>query len=101
MDANLLSSIAGTFLSLIFAYVPGVKEWYDQKDRTQKAGIMAIALIVVSIAIFAASCGQVVSVGIVCDKQGAYGLLQILFTALVLNQGTFMLAVRPYKAKTA
>lgn len=95
MDANTLASIAGVILSLVFAYVPGVKEWYGKLDATQKAGTMAILLIAVALGVFAASCGQVVSVGITCDKQGAVGLVQILVAALIANQSTFLIAVRP------
>lgn len=95
MNADTLASIAGVILSLAFAYLPGVKDWYGKLDATQKAGTMALLLVAVALGVFAASCGQVVSVGVTCDKQGAIGLLQILIAALIANQSAFVLLVRP------
>lgn len=95
MNSDTLASLGAIVLSLGFAYVPKLKDWYSALESTQKAGLMAVLLIVLSIAIFAASCGQVIQVGITCDKQGAVGLVQILVSALIANQGAFLLLVRP------
>ena len=97
MTADTLASVVSVFLSLAFAYVPGVKTWYDAREGTQKAGIMALLLIVVAAASFAASCGQILALGISCDKSGAVGLAQILIAALVANQTSYMLLVKPFQ----
>lgn len=97
MNADTLGSIVGVILSLAFAYIPGVKDWYDQRTSTEKAGIMALLLVAASLGIFAASCGQLVSVGITCDKAGLVALAQILIMALIANQGAYTLLVRPFK----
>lgn len=98
MNADTLSQIVGIVLSLAFAYIPGVKDWYDLRSKTEKAAIMAGLLIVVALGIFGASCGQLVSVGITCDKAGAVGLVQILIMALIANQSAYVLLVKPYRA---
>lgn len=101
MNGDTLASIAGVILSLAFAYVPGVKDWYAALEATQKAGLMALLLIAVALGVFAASCGQIISVGITCDKQGAVGLIQILIAALIANQSSYLLLVRPGQQQPA
>lgn len=97
MNADTLSAIVGVILSLAFAYIPGVKDWYDQRLPTEKAGLMALLLVAASLGIFAASCGQLVNVGITCDKAGVVALAQILIMALISNQGAYTLLVRPFQ----
>lgn len=101
MNADTLASLGAIVLSLGFAYIPRLKEWYAALEPTQKAGLMAVLLIVLSIAIFAASCGDIISVGITCDKSGAVGLAQILIAALIANQGSYLLLVRPGQQQPA
>lgn len=101
MSADTLSQIVGIVLSLAFAYIPGVKDWYDLRSKTEKAAIMAGLLVVVALGIFGASCGQLVSVGITCDKAGAVGLVQILIMALIANQSAYVLLVKPYQPSVA
>ncbi len=97
-----LVAIVGAGLSLIFAYFPWVKDWYDsvggENNRKVKAFLMLVFLIIASVAVFAGSCGQVFNVGITCDRNGAFSLLTILLAALMANQGTYWVAVRPYKS---
>lgn len=97
MTAEQLAQIAGVILSLAFAYIPGIKERYDLLEATQKASVMAGLLILVALGAFAVSCGGLYNVGITCDKAGAVGLIQVLIAALVANQGTYVLLVKPYQ----
>mgnify|MGYP001558151337 CR=1 FL=1 len=97
MTADLLASVVSVVLSLAFAYIPGVKTWFDARDGTQKAGIMAILLIAVAVGSFATSCAQVLALSIACDKSGAVGLAQILVAALVANQSSYLLLVKPFR----
>jgi hypothetical protein len=98
-----LAKIVGAALALIFAYVPWIKDWFDKvggdDNGKVKAALMGLLLILTAVAIFALSCGAVINVGITCDKAGALSLLVILLNALMANQGTFLLAVDPYKPK--
>lgn len=100
MNAETLASFAGVILSLLFAYVPRVKEWYTAREATEKAGLMAVLIVLVAVATFAASCGEILAMGVTCDKQGAVGLLQLVITALVANQSSYVLLVRPYQGGT-
>lgn len=97
VDAQLLAGVVGALLSLAFAYVPNVQEWYDARTAKEKAGIMALGLIAVSVAIFALGCTQIVSVTLACSPQGVVELVRILLAALMANQSTYLLAVRQFK----
>ncbi len=93
MTIETLSLAAGTLLSLFFAYVPGVKDWFDARDGTIKRLIMASALLVVSLLVFAAGCAnlQIPGVQIACNTEGAWLLVQVFLLALVANQGTYQI----------
>lgn len=90
MTAEQLSMVAGTVLSLLFSYVPGLKTWYDSLSGQWKSCIMAVALIVVAAAIFAVSCGGVFD-WVECTQDGAKGLVSILILALMANQSTYLI----------
>ena len=100
MQAIDLASIAGVILSLALAYIPGLSAWYALKDSNAKAGIMAILLIVVALGIFGLGCVKLAGdfgLAVACDKSSAISLIKILVSALIANQGTYMLGVRPFK----
>ena len=99
MSDSQLSLFAGALLSLAFSYIPKLKDWFDAKDSTTKRLIMAGALLVVSLGIFGAACGQILNglpITAVCDKNGAVAILQNFIIALVANQATF--TITPQKA---
>lgn len=96
MDSTQLSLMAGALLSLVFSYVPGLKDWFEQKDSTSKRLIMAASLLVVSGVIFGASCANLgLAFTITCDKGGAVGLVTVFLSTLVANQGTFLISPQP------
>jgi hypothetical protein len=90
MSAELLSSISGIVLSLIFSYIPGVKRWFDTLESEQKQLFMGLLLILVSSVIFLLSCYEVLDY-VTCDKTGLLGLLNNLIYALVANQSIYQL----------
>jgi hypothetical protein len=100
MTVEQLGSIAGVVLSLALGYIPGLAEWYANKDTRSKARIMGALLIIVALAIFAMACAHIIAgigLAVVCTKVSLLQLVQILIAALIANQSTFMLAVRPFK----
>ena len=97
IDQATLAAIIASLLSLAFAYVPGLKDWFDKLAQQQKAITMAIVLVVVAVGLWAGGCASLVVVSIACTKEGGVDLLKILFAALTANQGTFVLLVNPFK----
>lgn len=96
IDSVLLANIAGAVLSLAFSYIPGLKDWYDPLDANKKRGIMALALLAVTGAVFGLSCATWVDLGwnITCDVNGVFGLLKVFVGALLANQAVYMLSPR-------
>lgn len=91
MEGLNISVIAGVALSLIFEYVPGVAPWYDALEKRQKQGVMALALLLVSLAIFGLACVKWFDVGVSCDVAGIQELVKMFFAALVANQSTYLI----------
>lgn len=94
MTSDLLASLAGIALSLAFAYVPGLRDWFDGLTTEYKRLVMAGALLIVAAGTLALSCGGVLDPPVVtCDKPGIVGLAQAFVFALVANQAAYGLAV--------
>lgn len=100
MTDNLLVGIAGILLSLLFGYVPGLSDWYNALDSVRKAQIMAALLLAAAVGVFLAGCYSPWQ-SVTCDEAGLWGLVELLVTALVANQATFQIAVRPGKSAAA
>lgn len=86
-----ISVVAGIVLSLIFEYIPGVSGWYDALDKRQKQGVMAIALLVVTLAVFGLACVGWFNTGVSCDVAGIQQLIALFVAALVANQSTYLI----------
>lgn len=91
MDEAQLSMIAGTVLSLLFSYVPGLKGWYEKLSADFKRLVMLVVLLVTSGAIYGLSCAGWLDM-VACDKEGLIGLVNIFFAALVANQATYLIS---------
>lgn len=96
MSAEQLGAIAGVILSLALAYIPVFQKWYDQFDAAGKARVMAALLVISALGVFGLSCAQLFDL-VACTVQGGLDLFWVLLAALMANQATFMLAVRPFK----
>lgn len=96
MTPEILSGAAGVLLSLLFAYVPGLRDWYNIRQSAEKALLMLSLLVIVAGGSYALSC-----VGpfdyFQCTQAGGWQVVQVLIAALVANQATFVAAVRPFR----
>lgn len=93
LTPQLLAGIVGLALSLVFAYIPKLNTWYAAKSEDTKKSIMGVLLIVFGVAIYALAC--VPSLGfpfVACPTGGIWSLLTIILSALVANQGTYLIA---------
>lgn len=96
MSADFLASVSGALLSLIFAYVPGLKGWFDGLAGEMKRGIMAALLLVVAAAVFGLACANLAGdfgLAATCDKSGLIEIVKAFVAALVANQATYALLV--------
>ena len=80
---SLLASIAGILLSLAFAYVPGLSDWYANQTAQIKSLVMLLALIGAAFGSYAASCWQLFDIpGLTCSDGGARTLVAAFIGAL-------------------
>lgn len=94
MEGNLLMSVAGAMLALGFGYLPGLRDWYGAQDGPRKALVMALLLLVAALGTFGLSCWGPYTFT-TCDEAGAWALVELFIAALVANQATYQIAVRP------
>ena len=91
MTSEQLGSIAGIVLSLLFSYIPGVRDRFALLSSTEKSLFMAAMLLAVSIGALGLSCAAVVNV-IECSQSGVVQLVSVFISALVANQATYVLS---------
>lgn len=94
MEANVVAGVAGILLSLIFGYVPGLREWYEALGAVRKAQVMAGLLLLAAIGLYLAAC-YTPWAAVECTKAGFWQLVEMFIAALIANQATYTLAVRP------
>jgi len=95
MENNAIAGFAGLLLSLLFGYVPGLRDWYEALDGVRKAQVMAGLLLLAAGGLYAAACYTPWSVGVTCGEPGLWQLLEMLMAALVANQATYLIGVKP------
>lgn len=91
MTAELLAGIAGTVVSVLFSYLPGLSGAYDVLDNTTKRLVMAGVLLVVAGTVYGLSCAGVFDF-FTCDKGGILKAVEIFIAALVANQATYLMS---------
>lgn len=92
---NIVASLAGSLLALLFGYAPGLRAWYEALEPTRKALVMLALLLVAAVVLYVAACYTPWDVGVTCGEGGAWQLAQLFIAAAVANQATYLLAVRP------
>ncbi len=95
MTDNVVMGLAGALLALLFGYAPGVRQWFEALEGTRKALVMAALLAVAAIGIYLAACYTPWQVGVTCDESGFWQLVELFIAALVANQATYLIAVKP------
>lgn len=95
--SELFPYIAGVILSLAFAYIPGLKDWYD-KQSGKKALIMLGVILVVALGFFGASCVpflvKYLNITVTCDGAGALAVALAFVKIVIGNQATYLLAAK-------
>jgi len=91
-NGNLFLALAGGLLSLLFAYVPKLKDWYNTKDAASKQLFMLGLLAVITAATGLLSCANVVTSFLpvyACDQVGLISLLEAFGFAVIGNQAAY------------
>ena len=91
MSAELLAGIGGIVSSLLFSYLPGLKDVYEPLSAAKKKLIMLGVLAVSALGVFGLACiGRYDLVA--CDVAGAWALLEYFVLALIANQAAHRLS---------
>lgn len=91
VSSELIVSIAGIVLSLLFSYIPGLRTWFAALVTETKQLIMLGLLVLVTGAIYALGCYGVLDTGIECGKAGVIALVQMLILGVVSNQAAYLI----------
>ena len=94
MTSELLASVAGTVLSLLFSYIPKFSGWFDALDSNMKRLIMLASLLVTAGGVFGVSCLEWFAVDVTCDVAGAMKLIELFIFAAIANQAAYKLSPR-------
>jgi len=111
MNPELLSILAGSLLALLFAYTPGLADWYQQlgsgKDGqpsdggTRKRLVMLVCLAMTALASFGLACsgwGHWFGLELTCSQAGVAEMLKSFVLALAANQSTHQISPRLSRA---
>lgn len=96
MTDNIIASLAGALLSLLFGYAPGLRPWFEALEPTRKALVMLLLLAVAAGGLYGAACYTPLgAAGITCDEAGLWTVVRLFLAALVANQATYQIGVKP------
>ena len=103
MSSQLLSLVAGTVLSLLFAYVPGLNTKFASLTGTVKRLIMLGLLALTAVSIYGLSCAGWVfgGISVTCDQAGIQKLIEVFILAAIANQSTYSIAPPTKKVREA
>jgi hypothetical protein len=104
MTAEFLSILAGSLLALLFAYLPGLSDWYEglgngqpADSGTRKRLVMLACLALTACASYGLACsgwGHYFGLSLSCSQAGAAELLRAFLLALAANQSTHRICPR-------
>lgn len=97
----LLGSVAGTVLSLLFSYVPGLNVKFAGLSPDSKRLVMLGVLLLTSLTLYGLRCGGIIDTGFACDRNGVIQLITIFFMALIGNQSVYAIVPVPTSVKVA
>ena len=98
MTPESLAALLGSILSLVFAYFPWIKDWYDGLDSVYKPILNAGLLLVLAFAVLGLGCLNMVDY-FTCDQAGLLEVLRVWMLALVGNYLTYVTVVRQFKQR--
>jgi len=98
MTPEALALLLGAILSLVFAYFPWVKNWFEGLDSVYKPLLNAGLLLVLAAALVGLGCVDIVNY-FACTQAGLIKALTVWVLALIGNQLTYVAGVRQFKQR--
>lgn len=97
---TLIATVAGALLSLLFAYVPGLKEKFGALEDDQKRLVMLGLLVITALALVGVTCGgfaEDLGLVLTCDRSGFVAVLKAFAAATIANQTAFLISPKGKK----
>lgn len=99
MSGEALAALSGVVIQLVFAYFPGIADWYEKQTGNVKGGLQLGVLAVLVFGGFLPVClGWFQQIPVTCDQAGIEQAVVNFFLAVAANQTIYLTAVRPHKA---
>lgn len=102
---EVLSTVAGIILSLLFSYLPGLNTRFAALSSETKRLVMLALLFIVAAGAFGLACAGVLTeifgATVTCDRTGLLGLIQAFIFAVIGNQSAYMISPQPLRVKAA
>lgn len=92
MTSDMIVSIAGILVALVFTYIPGAKAWLDgQTPEFKRLFMLGVMFLVAGGALLLACTGFASDFGLLltCDRAGIVGLVKAFVIAFGANQATY------------
>ncbi len=83
MNSAELSLLLGTALSLLFTFVPQLKDRFEQLEPKQRAQVMAIGIVAIAVGVIGASCAGLDN-SVACSKDGVIPFMKDVVTNALL-----------------
>ena len=91
--SELFPYIAGILLSLLFSFVPVIKDWYEAQSG-KKALIMLVVILAVALGYFGLGCTALagtLGIAVPCSGDGAVLVALAVVKIVIGNQATYSL----------
>lgn len=95
---ELLGGIFAGALSLVFTFVPSVRDWYDPMPEAKKRQVNAIGTLLIALGIFGLACFSLAAdfgLGIACTRADGVKLFNVLFYTFGANLLVYNATKRP------
>lgn len=96
--STLIATTGGAVLSLVLAYLPGVKGWWESLDSEQKRAALGVLYLCIAAGLFVPACFGGPAV-VACDTSSIWPVIGAFFAALVGSQGMYVFLPDETKAR--
>ena len=93
MTAEELTALCGIVTSLLFSYVPVIRDWFDAQAPNTKRMLQVGVAVVVTGAVYGLSCAGIAS-AFSCDWPGALVMIRLLVVFIIANQAAYAISPR-------
>lgn len=91
-NTDYITLFMGAGLSLLFTFFPPAQLWLERQTPNQRRAIMALLLLVISIAVNVAACNGLLGI---CEQDWFMHALVAFLGSVAVNQGVFSLSPKP------